>query len=559
MNERLPAGRRPIGAAETTIVSKQRPIVDELRRMSSALRPPYTSSSAFAFAFDDLSERDPADVSAVANHVGAHLNGVFEQPFVSPDGPEPGPVQPTRPTEDELQGEETGAEGAQWAAAGAETVADPGDGTGSGPARTGEPTSSNGGQSAGPPPPDPNLPSIEKLLAQPAGVSSRELAERASQALKKQWYRDAERLFVAATKANPTDPFAWFGAGLAAKDRSPRQAAAYLMRAAKYLQPDDPGGSAYAAIMASELLVSANQSDTARRVLGSFADGLPDKCPAILLHLARLEPDSAARVRDAINSDPMMEADVLALGIDFGHVAIDDRRQVTRSEMERIGQSILDLRRVGGIPPDPLSTPDRLPTTDDRLPLAWAEMNLWRRIELCDREMDDARRRLESRSVAREEAEDIESKKASVAAGDLQSSATLPFFLFSMATVAAVLITYALGRWLSAGSPRFAAPISLTMWFVILCLLVLAFSVASAVWRPFREIALARDAKAELPIHEYLVAQRRFDEINVRRSYRQASQRAELVLQRTVGRRSVIVPRRPIFRSGDLPVVPARR
>ena len=527
--------------------------------MSSGLRPPYTSSSAFAFAFDELSERDPADVSAVAHHVGAELNGVFEQPFASPDGPEPGPVQPTKPDADELPDNGSGA-GGQQAAAATETVADPGDGTGSGPARTGEkPTDSSGGQNDGPPAPDPNLPSIEKLLSQPAGVSSRELAERASQALKKQWYRDAERLFVAATKANPTDPFAWFGAGLAAKDRSPRQAAAYLMRAAKYLQPEDPGGSAYAAIMASELLVSVNQSDTARRVLGSYADGLPDKCPAISLHLARLEQDSGARVRDAINSDPMMEADVLALGIDFGHVAIDDRRQVTKSEMERIGQSILDLRRVGGIPPDPLAGPDRLPTTDDRLLLAWAEMNLWRRIDMCDREMDDARRRLESRSVAREEAEDIESKKAEVAAGDLQSSATIPFFLFSMGTAVAVLITYALGRWLSAGSPRFAAPISLTMWFVILCLLVLAFSVVSAVWRPFREIASARDAKAELPIHEYLVAQRRFDEINVRRSYRQASQRAELVLQRTVGRRTVIVPRRPTFRSGDLPVVPARR
>ena len=545
MNDRLPAGRKPVGTAEATLVAERRAIVDELRKMAGGLESPYTSSSGFAFAFNSSSDRDAADVSAVAHDVRASLHAVFEQPFTVPRGPEPGPTQPIEPPADEELSTI------------AETPPVPGPG---GEAGSGSDTSA-GGPSNGSPAGarDVEPPSVEQLLSQPAGVTSRELVERANRALEKQWNRDAERLFFEATKSTPTDPFPWFGAGLAARTRDERQAAAYLMRAARYLVDDDPSGAVYTAIMATELLESIGQDDTARRTLERFARDLPQRCPAISLHLARLEIDSATRVREAIDADPMLEADVVALGIDVGHVAVDSRLQATRKEIHDLDEAIGRLGRVGGIAPNPPLAPERHHDPDDRLPLAWAEVNLWQRLELCEREVDEARRRLEERELAREEAEELEAEKAQEASRDLQAAATFPFFLFSLATSASVLVTYALGRWLSTGSPRFAAPISLAMWFVILCLLVVAFSVLSAIWRPFPEIAKARQAKEELPVHEYLVARRRYDEILVRRSYERASQQAELVMGRTIGRRTVIVPRRPEFRASDLPVVPARR
>lgn len=543
MNDRLPAGRHPVGTAETELVTAHRPLVDELRRMAGGLRPPYESSSAFSFAFDATSGRDAADMSAAAFRITAGLTSAFEQPLFTPDGPEPGPVQPTSPTP------------AGPAEQSAETEEPPV--TAERPAET--TTQPASGENGAPPTEEPALPSTEALLSQPTAVTSRELAERATRALEKGWYRDAERLFIAATEANQTDPYSWYGAGLAAKDRNERQAAAYFMRAARYLQEDDPAGSAYAALVATELLESTGRVETAQKVLRTYADQQDGPCPAVSLHLARLERDRAAELLEkAITADPMMEADVIAVDPNAGQNAIRARREATEREMKRLEDAILGLRRVGGIPPNPLAAPDRVAEPSDRLSLAWAEINLWQRIEQCEADIDDARRRFEDRQYRREEAEDIEAKQARIAAGDLLSTATLPFFVFSLAIAAAVLATYGVGRWVAAASPRFAAPISLGMWFVILCLLVLGCYTFAGVWQPAREIALARTAKAELPVHEFLVAQRRYDEIEVRRSYRNASQQAELVIQRTIGRRTAIVPRRPQFLAGDLPVVPAR-
>ena len=532
MNERLPAGRRPVGPAESTLAVEQRTLVDELRRMAGGLRPPYESASSMRFAFDERRGRDAADVSAAAAHVGVGLDGVFEQPFAAPDGPAPDTAQP--PQTPAADADVTGPA----ATAGPAAAAKP---TGEANAAATEPSPGDGVL------PDLELPTTEAPRSEPATAGSQGLAERATRALAKGWTRDSERLFIESTRANSTDPYAWFGAGLAARARDPRQAAAYFLRAARYLKPNDPEGAAYAAIVATNLLESIGQLRTARKVLRDFARDLPHDCPAISLHLARLEQDRTGLVSEAILADPMLEADVVALDMDLTGEVIEARRKLTDRELTNLEMSILELRGVGGLAPGPVPPPDIGPGAGDPLALSRAEMNLWRRIELCDLEIAEARRRLEDREIARQEAETAEAKKAEKVSGQPKSSVILPFFFLSVAVAVLALVISYVGRWLSASFPRFAAPVSLTMWFIIVCLLLFAWYAFAAIRQPVRAIADARGAKEELPVHEYLVAQRRYDEIRVRRSYRLASQQAELVIQRALSRRTTIVPRRPDF------------
>lgn len=529
MTDRLPAGRIPVGAAETTLAAKHRPVVDELRRMAGGIRPPYPSSSGFAFAFDEASTRDAADVSAVADRAGAGLDGVLDQPFDTPTGPEPGPVQPVE-IGVELEVEEIG--GVEDGELDAEGIAEV------------EET---------------ELPSTAALLSEPAGSAGRELAERACRALKKEWYREAERLFIEATKAAQTDPFPWFGAGLAARTRNKEQAAGYLLRAARLLGEEDPSGSAYAAIMAAELLESDGDAPRALRALDEFANQMAGRCPAISLHLARLEADSVERVRETIDADPMMEADVAALGIDLGHAAVLTRHASTKGEIERLGQAVMQLREVGGIPPNPVESPDRIDEPREGLPLAWIEMGLWQRVELCHLEIDEARERLEEREVARQDAEVEVAKAMEIARHDLLPRSTIPVFVLTMMVAIAAYLTYRIGRQLVADLPVLAIPISLLMWFVIVFLATVAVYWFVITLRPFRNYRAARAAKRILPKLRFLVAERRQDEILVAQTYDRASQHAEQVIDDTLGRRYVIVPRRPRFRSDDLPLVPARR
>ncbi|MFV0526694.1 MAG: hypothetical protein ACK5RL_19595 [Acidimicrobiales bacterium] len=182
----------------------------------------------------------------------------------------------------------------------------------------------------------------------PAATAARELAVRAGQALRRGWDREATRLYVEAAERLHTDPILWFGAGLAASHREPATAVDYFLDASRFLEPDDPGAAAYAAILAAVVAEDSGDVRRARRLLRERSAALPRPCPALTLHLARLGPPRLPELGAALFADPMVEADLAALGLDRDGTVGDQRRRRTEREIGQLNQAIEELYRLAG-------------------------------------------------------------------------------------------------------------------------------------------------------------------------------------------------------------------
>ncbi|MDH3680585.1 MAG: hypothetical protein OEV40_11610 [Acidimicrobiia bacterium] len=610
-----------VGTAERAITQRHRAIVAELRAMAEWPRPPYPSSSGFRSVYDRLASRDIADTSALAQQLGVLIRSMTEQELRSPVGPEPGTVQPEerRSVPDPLESLLAPSPRAERAPAGesqpppptgprlqpgsapgpttlrledrevtlprlfgrrrrSRRLADPqarlpapvstteeapeATPTGSGASIAGAVRSTEGSGAVAVVPP-----SSEALLSVPATVAARERAELGCRALAKSWYREAEKFFLAGVELTPTDPFVWFGAGLAASGLDATRAAQHLVQSSRYLTIDDPAAAAYVAILSAALLESAGDGPGARQVLRSRLDELNVVCPAISLHLARLGADRSYRLAEAISSDPMLDADLLALGLEASGDVIKQRRQRTEQELGQVDYSIAELRQINsqraGADPDGDGAANGAPSnggagSTERLSLARIEVQLWRRIRACETEIDIARRVVEQRERVRREKEAELAQKVAIAEEDLVSGTTIPYFGLSLLIAVGIVVSYVVGRTFAATYPVLAIPIAVLTWLVVLGLVTWAVMGFVQAWWPHRRFAAARSVKRMLPTLEWEASKLREEEFMIRRRFRAASQAAELRISRIVDRRSVLVPRRPVFLATDLPLVTAR-
>ena len=180
------------GAAERALSARHRAIADELRAIAEWPVPPYGSTSGFRFAYDRSASRDLADTSAVAQQLDVATRAIMEQPLAlastigSTTEPEPAPADPDAffPFEDPVDDRHLGLTSVR---------------------------------------------TTEALLTVPSSVAAREKADQACRALNRGWHAEAEELFREAAELVPTEPFVWFGAGLAAGELDPARAADHLV------------------------------------------------------------------------------------------------------------------------------------------------------------------------------------------------------------------------------------------------------------------------------------------------------------------------------------------
>ena len=513
-----------VGAAERALGSRRRTIVEELRLLADRPRPPYATTSAFRFAYDSSAPRHLADSSAVAQELGVLIRAVSEQPLVVP---------PTIGSKGQNYTATGDDQGNQLTALNLTATAD--EATAGSVAEVGAVALRTGARRT------------EMFLGVPAGVAAREKADQACHALDHRWFIEAEDLFLNATTLLPTEPFLWFGAGLAASHGDLGRAAGYLEKSARYLLPVDPGGATYVALFAAALREQGDDMRGARRVLQQHLEAMNGLCPSLSLHLARLGPDRHRCIAEALIVDPMLEADVLALGFSLGD-AIKQRRQRTERELSLLDFSIAELRRVDGGP----SWPDDTESEDpfgDRLDLSLTrlEVSLWRKIGTCQSAIGIAERAVQDRERARRVKEDEVATTARKAEADLVHLTAVPFFMSAVAIAVAIVASFVVGRYMGGRYPAIAVPISVVSWLFQLVLVGLAIYQFVEAWWPHRSYQRARQAKIMLPRLEWEAAQLRQSEFDVRRRFNRASQDAELRIRRVVDRRNFLIPDRPTF------------
>ena len=532
------------GAAERTISVQYRGVVDELKSLAGGTRPSYAGSSAFRFAIDRSAGRAVADVSAVALEAGVLLRAVQEEtlrppdPWIAPPAPLPDGFPPTG-ANPVVGGPAPGAGG---------PGGDPGGAAAAGPMPSGPET--GGGR---PPPdradaPDGVVGARNALLTGIDSAAAKEKAVLGCRALERGWFEEATEIFLEGASLLPTDPFAWFGAGLAASRFDQAKAADHLARASRYLGPDDPAGAAYVAIVAAALLEEAGDVRAARQLLQRRVEELNITCPTISLHLARLGPVTSAHVSDALLVDPLLDVDVTVLGLDPEGESLRQRRQRTEHELSRLAYSIGELRKVGGggQPPDPEPPPD-----DGRFLLAGAEIQLWRKISACQREIERARFAVEEREAARREKERELTAARDTAAGDLDIEVALPFFASCVVSSGAVVAAMVTSRLVAGAAPSLAFLATAVAWVTIVGLVVLmVLRFVEEIW-PRRNFSAARDAKGTLAGLEWDVSQLRNEEFEARRRFERARQDTELRIRRIIDHRRFVVPRRPAFAPTD--------
>ena len=494
-----------VGAAERALKTLHRPIVEDVAEIVGWATAPYDSTSAFRFAYDPDAPRHLADASAVAQEIGVLARAMVEEPL---------PLGSQLDTDD-----------------------DDGDGD----------RSKGGADSAAP---SGAVVTAESLLIVPSRVAAREKADQACRALENGWHAEAERLFVAGTDLAPTEPFLWFGAGLAASSIDAARAAEHLYQASRYLLPVDQSGAAYTSILAAALLERQGEVTAARRFLQRHVAELDTVCPAISLHLARLGADRRRHLADALGADPMLNADIAALGMDADDV-IRDRRQRTVQEISQLDLSIGELRRVVG----DLDRTVEAAADDDlaeirSLPLARTEVALWRKIALCESQLSEARGFLQSRIAARQVKEAQVAEAFRMSRTDLQHHTTVPFFFSALMVAFAMVAVFVVGTLArSVVSPVASTAIAGLIWVFELALLAWVVRLFLKAWWPYRSYVRARQAKIDLPTLEAEAARLRDVESEVRRRNERASEDAELRIRRIVERRRFLIPRRPRFMS----------
>jgi hypothetical protein len=532
-------------------------IVDDLRQATDWSTAPYPTSSGFRFVFDSSVADDVIDASAVAQDLGVLIRAVSEHVLVVP--PLVQASDPDRAETGDGVGDVDGVGDADGVGDvdGVAATDGVGDADDEDPGRAGESApapadgSGHGGESAAVEQEQAVLreqSSISRaLLTVPAGVAAREKTRLACRAFRNEWFVEAEELFLSGTSLTPTDSFLWFGAGLAASRIDAARAAEHLEKASRYLLPVDPAGSTYVAILAAAFWEAIDDLGRARSMLQHQADALTTPCPTLSLHLARLGPDRERRVAEALAVDPLVEADLVALRFECPG-AIGERCQRTREELSRLEYSLSELRKVDGRP----IRPDQDPPTDeavegDVLPLTDLEAALWRKVRLCEAEIETARAVVQDRERVRRAKEDEVAALAEVAKADLSYETTVPFFIVALAIAVAIVAAFIAGRLLASQVPALSLVIMIVTWTVEVGLAALAARKFVQAWWPHRGYGRARHAKTALPKLEWEAAQLRQGEFEVNHRFSRASQDAELRIRRVIDRRRFLIPARPEF------------
>lgn len=516
------------GSAEEAIRSSRRAAAKEMNDIIEQVLPDYETSSAFRFLLDAPSDsedtklrrrsvpRDIADVSAVAQSLpdDVVVDAVTEQDVFPPEGDEPGNLQLL------------------------------------GAAVTDYRTPSKSA----------HHPSTEALLSAPRNTEARERAEQGGRALAKGWYAEAEQLFLDGAKRAPSDPLCWFGAGLAAKRLDRVRAANHMKKASQYLTTDDPSGSVYVAITAAALLESEQSTrDDAAAYLRRRADEIGQRCPALSLHLARLGVDPTDHMVEALRHDPLLAADVRALGLP----PPPERFEPIERHLLAFDGSIADLNaiKVNG-PPTPPGP--RRPTWDppgaEPMPLVRLERDLWKRVADCERAVIEVDRRVEEYAEIRRASERELHDRRDRAALDLTNEITVPFFARCVGTACFIVMLYFVGRAAASNTPDIFNPVIavLVLLGVLLAIGYVVRAFMRSCW-PYRHFEDARNAKTMIPRYQAHVAQQLNVEFELRLRRARAKGAADFRLTTLRRDRLSLVPRRPVFTASDLPLVPARR
>ncbi|MEL7207389.1 MAG: hypothetical protein AAGK32_04005, partial [Actinomycetota bacterium] len=313
------------------------------------------------------------------------------------------------------------------------------------------------------------------------------------------------------------------------------------------------GAAAYVHIVAAALREQERDRPAAQALLASALDQLGEPCAAISLHLARLADDPAPHLRRALETDPLLEADLLALGLEGTSTALVERRRQSADELGWLEYSMAELRRVDGGPrfPEPAETPEPEPGTG-ALPLARLEVQLWSKLRRCEEQIRQARHIVSIRQEARQDKEHEISAATELAKGDLDYQTAVPVLIAAVMVAAGLLASFVV-----AGPASTWAPVPLWLvgaWLFVGRIGMVVFFVWLVVFLtwPRRHFRRARRAREELlPRLEWQASQLRRSEFEARRRFSNANQAAELGIRRIVDRRRQLLPRRPSFPVGS--------
>ncbi len=506
------------GTVETALLASYPDAVRALGALVADLFPPPASSSALAWTVDRAVSRDVADTSAVASRLGVALDAILHQPLtLSPRDPS---ARPRPPEPDALPPSHPGSAAAAVHAAVA-TLTD-------------------------------TVVRAEALLTVPGAAAARERAELACQAHHNGWYVEAERLFLQAADQIPTEPFFWFGAGVAAADIDADRGSRHLRRAARYLRSADPAAAVYAEMTAALVLAHSGWEDRAHEILVETEARLDLPCPALSLHLALLSDEPDRHLRRALEADPLLDVDVALLGL-----------RATPARVERadtLGEELASLdvlqRRLRSVDDGPGWDDDESPPVPGsrRFSLAALEVDLRRRLERCRRDQQRAREAVIARERDRAAKERELARARSVVERRLDLRAVAPVLLLALVMVAVAVVApgigVRLGPWLASmvGLDGASGPTLFRVWSVLgligLASLLAAVLVVDIRPRLGGPSPVTPEQLAGL---EQEVDQRRLSEFDAGRRLNQAQADGDLRIGRILDRRRHLLPRRPRF------------
>lgn len=387
---------------------------------------------------------------------------------------------------------------------------------------------------------------LAALLATPATMAAHEKADQGCRALARGWFEEAEQLFVAGARLDPTDPGLRFGAGLAAWRLRSVRAAGHFNLASRYLAATDQPGSAYVAILAAAVQERLGDAAKAHLMLTEAAARLDGPCPAIILHLARLEPDRRSWGESALNVDPMLEADLLALGLQPDREVSTEHRFRIEWEINQLERAIAEVRRLDGGSGWPDAAPSRSFGRDvDHLLVAQGELALAAKVASCRAAVDVARSLLEERAAQRQAREAAWLQEADEARAELRHRTVAPVFVACLVLAVAGLVVALGGRLAMRAVPAADGIIATVAHLALAGLLGGAAWLFVTTWWPHRRHRSARRAGEDLPQLRFEAAALREEEFDLRRRIRRAAHDVESRLARIAERRTAVVPRRP--------------
>lgn len=387
---------------------------------------------------------------------------------------------------------------------------------------------------------------LAALLATPATMAAREKAEQGCRALARGWHEEAEHLFVAGARLDPTDPGLRFGAGLAAWRQGSVRAADHFALASRYLAATDQPGSAYVAILAAAVQERLGDAALAYQVLTEAAARLDGPCPAITLHLARLEPDRRAWGEAALDVDPMLEADLLALGLQPDREVSTEHRFRIEWEINQLERAIAEVRRLDGGSGWPDDAPSRSFGRDvDHLLVAQGELALAAKVASCRAALVAAGAVLDERAAQRQAREAVWQQEADQARADLRHSTVAPVFAACLVLAVSGLVVALGGRLAMRAAPGAGTAISMVIHLVLFGFVAAAGWLFTTTWWPHRRYRSARRADQELPHLRFEASVLREEEFDLRRRIRRAAHDVESRLARIAERRAAVVPRPP--------------